>query len=346
VSVRKFFFDAGVGESRAVVTLAGRPERLIIARDGDPAVQVMGARVAARIRSVERALGLAFLDLGDGPDAVLNLAPEIGPVAEGGWIEVEIRSEARTGKGASVRWLGPTTGPLRLLAPGPGIEARLAGLAKGAPIETGAQARAAADQAQEEVFETVFPLRGGGSVAVEITRALTAVDVDLGGRAGEGAKRVMRVANIAALGEAARVLRLKGLGGLVVIDLAGRGHDGSALLVAAREAFAPDNPGVSFGAISRFGTLELTIPRRARGALDALTGDSGTPSDRTLAMQLLRALEREAAMDRGARLEALASPGIAQAAQLFLARLTQCFGDRLSLVADPTRTGFEVLRRC
>jgi hypothetical protein len=48
---------------------------------------------------------------------------------------------------------------------------------------------------------------------------------------------------MAALSLAARILRLKGLGGIVVFDLVGRGHDGQALVTAARNAFAADNPG-------------------------------------------------------------------------------------------------------
>ena len=61
---------------------------------------------------------------------------------------------------------------------------------------------------------------GGGDIAIEPTRALTAIDVDLSDRKGGDAKRVTRQANLAALGMAARLLRLKGLGGIVVIDLA------------------------------------------------------------------------------------------------------------------------------
>lgn len=345
MSGRHFYLDVGVGESRGVVTLDGRPEHLMIARDGDLQVQTLGARVAARIRSVERSLGLAFLDLGEGPDAALNMAPEMGRIAEGGWVEIEVRSEGRSGKGASARWLGAAEGPSRLLAPGPNLEARLTILAKGARIERGPAARALADQAQEEVFETVFLLPGGGSIAVETTRALTAVDVDLGGRPGESAKRAAKAANLAALSHAARVLRLKGLGGLVVVDLAGRGHDGAALLAAARIAFAADNPGVALGAVSRFGTLELTIPRRARPTLDVLVGDGRGPSAITSAMALLRALEREAAGDGGGRFEAVASPEIAGAASPYLARLTGRFGARLGLRTEPNRAGFEVVRQ-
>jgi len=344
MSGRRFHIDRGVGESRGVVTLGGRPERLILVREGAPAVQLLGARVAARVRSVDRALAIAFLDLGEGPDAILNLAAGVGPIVEGGWVEVEIKSEARGGKGGAARWLGPSSGPARLLAAGPSLDDRINALAKGAPVVDGPAARSAADLAQEEALQTVFPLRGG-SIAVEATRALVAVDVDLGAAKGDGAKRAAREANIAALSEAARVLRLKGLGGLVVIDLAGRGQDGPPLLAAARAAFAPDNPGVALGPISRFGTLELTIPRRSRATLEILTDGSGSLSAVTLALALLRALEREAVADGGARLEAVAPPAIATAAQPFLPRLADRFGARVAIRAESGCAAFEVARR-
>ncbi|MEO8812277.1 MAG: ribonuclease E/G, partial [Caulobacteraceae bacterium] len=267
MSERRLYLDVGVGESRGVVSLDGRPERLLIARDGDVACQNLGARSVGRVRRVERAQALAFIGLEAGPDVVLNLTAETGKLVEGAAVEVEIRGEGRSGKGASVRLIGPGEGDPRLLAAAPAMEERLRAFAPGTEVRAGAIARSMADGAQEEALQTVFPLPGGGAISVERTRALTAVDVDLGDRPGTEAKRAARAANFAALGAAARILRLKGLGGLVVIDLVGRGHDGPALLSAARQAFGPDNPGVALGPVSRFGTLELTVPRRARPAV-------------------------------------------------------------------------------
>jgi hypothetical protein len=344
VSERAFFLDEGVGESRAVVTLRGRPERLMIAREGEAPAQRLGARIVARVRSVNRGAGLAFLDLGDGPDAALNLKPGEGPVGEGAWVEAEIRAEARRGKGASARWLGAAEGPARVLTAGPDLGERLAVLARGAAIRIGEAARAAADLAADEALESVFPLPGGGTLAVEPTRALIAVDVDLGARGEDGVKRAARAANLAAIAEAARVLRLKGLGGLVVIDLAGRGADGPALSVAARSAFAPDNPGVAIGPVSRFGTLELAIPRRSRPVIEHLLGVDGGPEPAAQAMAGLRLLEREALADPGGRFELQASPAAAAIARPFLSRLTDRLGARLSLRASEAGAGVLVSR--
>jgi Ribonuclease G/E len=332
---RRAYLDVGIGETRGVVTLDGRPERLLIARDGDAACQAMGAEVVGRVRKVERALALAFVDLGAGPDAVLNLRPEMGRIAEGQALHLEVRTEARAGKGATLRLIGEGQGAPRVLTPAPSLADELAAIIAGPP-RTGAGARDFADQAEAEALETLFPLPGGGAVAIERTRALVAIDVDVGDRPGAEAKRVTRAANLAALTTAARLLRLKGEGGLVVIDLAGRGQDGPPLLAAARAAFGPD-AGVAFGPISRFGTLELTIPRRRRSAGEALLDAAGRPTDLTLALRLVRAIEHAAQADRGARLAAYAAPEIAAAAGPYLPALTARFGGRIALTPEPGR---------
>jgi Ribonuclease G/E len=283
---------------------------------------------------------LAFLEMPHGADAVLNLTAETRSLFEGAWIEVEVRSEPRPGKSASVRFHAPAEGRTRLLAPGPPLEALLQAFAPDAPIVGGAAARDMADIAQQDALETQFAIPGGGSIAVEPTRALVAVDIDLG--AGEGAteKKAARSANLAAIAAAARVLRLKGLSGLVAIDLVGRGHDAASLINEARKEFAPDNPGVALGAISRFGVLELTVPRRLRPAIDILTEGAGTASARTEAFNLVRALEREAGADPGGRFIGLACSEIVAAAARPLARLQERVGRRVALSADASLGDF------
>ena len=333
---RRIYLDTGFGETRGVVTLDGRPERLLVEREGADISARSGAHLVARVVKLDRASGLAFLDLADG-EAVLNLGPETHGLTEGAAIEVEIRAEARRGKAAVARFVAPAEGAPRAMTAPPTLEERLAAHAPGAQLQTGAVARTVADGAQDELFGTLYSLPGGGALSIEPTRALIAIDVDLGDRPGADAKRAARAANFAAIANAARLLRLKGLGGLVVIDLVGRGHDAPALLSAARNAFAPDNPGVALAAVSRFGTLELTVPRRARPTLEILADESGAPSALTRALALVRGLEREAESDRGGRFQALAAPEVAAAAAPALARLIERVGSRVSIAPDPGR---------
>jgi hypothetical protein len=334
VSDRRAFLDRGVGETRGVVTLDGRPERLLIHRDDDDPFLRVGARVVARVAQVDAALATAFVDLGQGRQAVLNFRPDEKPV-RGAALELEVRTEPRRGKLATLRPLGPAEGAPRLIAPAPEVAELVSRLARVPTLTEGRAAREQADAAEAEALEMLHPLPGGGEIAIEPTRALVAVDVDVGARGGSDAKRVTRAANLAALAEAARLLRLKGLGGLVVIDLAGRGHEATALLAAARLAFAPDNPGVAMGQIGRFGTLELTLPRRERSVIERLLGEDGHPTALALAHRLMRRLLAEGEAQGGARLVARCAPDVADAARSLAPGLAARIGARFEIEAQP-----------
>jgi Ribonuclease G/E len=341
MSERRIYLDRGIGEARGVVTLDGRPERLFVRRDDDDPRLMLGARLLARVATIEPALGTAFLDLGAGAEAILPFRPEMRPV-RGQAMEVEIRAEPRRGKLAVARALASSAssgakGAPRLIAEAPDVAAELESLVHGATLVNGPAARQMADEAEAEALEILHPLPGGGQIAIEPTRALTAIDVDLSDRKGGDAKRVTRQANLAALGMAARLLRLKGLGGIVVIDLVGRGHDGAALLAAARVAFGPDNPGVSIGPVGRFGTMELSLPRRTRPLAERLCRDDGAPSDRTLAQRLIRRLQAEAEAMPGSRLVGACAPGVAAAAAPLAAALAGQIGSRFVITPDPGR---------
>lgn len=328
MSERAVFIDRAIGETRGVITLDGRAERLLIARDGGDPMLGVGARGIARVRKVDKALGIIFLELAGGADAVLPLKRE-APLTEGQAVEIEIRSEPRAGKSAAARLIGEGEGAPKMLSPAPDMADELSLLSKGAKVVEGRAARDAADEAEAQALDIIHPLPGGGSIAIEETRALVAVDVDVGERKGADTKRVARQANLTALGAGARLLRLKGLGGLVVFDLAGRGHDGRALLDAARAAFAPDNPGVAISPVSRFGTLELTIPRRRRSALDILRADPAL----TTALRLIRAIEREGAAAPGAWLNASCAAVVAKAARPYESALAERLGARFEIAA-------------
>ncbi|MDO8323300.1 MAG: ribonuclease E/G, partial [Phenylobacterium sp.] len=152
MSVRKLYLDRAIGETRGVVLLDGAPERLLIARDGDGPLTQLGARLVGRVRKVEPAFASAFIDLG-GVEALMSFKPDARPV-EGQALEVEIRSEPRDGKLATVRLIGPAEGKPRLLTAAPDIAEQLTFFARDTPILEGRAARAMADAAEAEALET------------------------------------------------------------------------------------------------------------------------------------------------------------------------------------------------
>jgi len=335
MSRRGLYLDRAPGESRGVITLNGLPERLLIVRTDDPPAQAVGARSIARVRRIERSLASAFLDIGEGPEAILPLTGAAKPLAEGAAVEIEIVAQARRGKGAVARLIGPAEGAPRILSPGPSLIDRLAAFAPSHAIVEGAEARDVADAAEDAALAIEHALPGGGSITIEPTRALTAIDVDLGAAGGD-ARQAARRTNLTAISEAARLLRLKSLGGLIIFDLIGANHDGAALTKALAAAFEPDQPGVSIGPVSRFGVLQLIVPRRATPVADLLCGDDGLASATTTALRMLRGIEREGRADGGARLTGRCSPEAARAASPYMDELADRLGRRFEIRAEPS----------
>jgi ribonuclease G len=102
------------------------------------------------------------------------------------------------------------------------------------------------------------PLPDGGSLMIEPTAALTAIDVN----AGAGAN--ILAVNLGAAAEIARQLRLRHIGGLIVIDFVSmpRPRDGAKIGQALASALADDAAQTHILAMSRFGLIEMTRERR------------------------------------------------------------------------------------
>lgn len=143
-----------------------------------------------------------------------------------------------------------------------------------------------------------WPLPGGGSIAVERTRALTAIDVDTGSAGGRRASGSDRMAvNIAAAREAARLIRFRNVSGLIVVDFAGSGSQTPqmALIGAIRDGFFGDRAAVRLGTISDHGLLEISRERLGPSLFELTAGDppqTWATNVETRLLSRLRALVR------------------------------------------------------
>jgi ribonuclease E len=121
----------------------------------------------------------------------------------------------------------------------------------------------------ETIFERRVPLKSGGSIVVDPTEALVSVDVNSGrSTQGRGMEETALRTNLEAAEEIARQLRLRDLGGLVVIDfidMYDRKHQ-QEVERSLRNALKRDKARVEVSRISRFGLLELSR-QRIRSAL-------------------------------------------------------------------------------
>ncbi|WP_396593755.1 ribonuclease E/G [Brevundimonas sp. R86498] len=325
------FLDDTPGEVRGVVVRNGRYERLILQREDESPMHRPGARGVGRVTRVEPALRAAFVDLGGaGPAGFLPLGKgQTVRVGEG--VEIEVTAAPREAKGPTLRRLGAPSGSVGLITPGPDVVAQLQALAPGVEPVRGIEAIRASREAEEAALASgeVFTDRGL-DVAVQRTRALIAVDIDHAPAAGRDARKGRAEANRYGLEQTARMIRLKGWGGLVVVDLVGTALDPAEVGAMAKAAF--DGDGATFGPMSRFGVLQLALPWRARPVEEVLNDASGRPSLLSRAIAVVRALRHDLLCDTGTpRLVARCAPDEAALAAPLAARL----GPRAIVQADP-----------
>ena len=114
------------------------------------------------------------------------------------------------------------------------------------------------------IYEKKVPLKSGGSIVIDPTEALVSIDVNSGKSTGEkGVEDTAFKTNMEAAEEVARQLRLRDLGGLIVIDfidMRDRKHK-AEVEKALKTALKADKARVSVDKISQFGLLEMSRQR-------------------------------------------------------------------------------------
>ncbi len=111
----------------------------------------------------------------------------------------------------------------------------------------------------EDLFQDYGLLRSGGSIIIQQTAALTAVDINRGGD-----DRPSMEINLEAAEEIARQIRLRNIGGIVVIDFLKlpKKDDQNRLLKALEPIFNTDPCTVQIHGLTSLGLLEITRKRR------------------------------------------------------------------------------------
>jgi ribonuclease G len=163
--------------------------------------------------------------------------------------------------------------------------------------EPGFAERHGLTDAFEQALAPRLNLEGGGDIAIENTLAFTAIDVNLGAassRRGRAGAAILAV-NLAAAGAIARQLRLRNIGGAVIVDfISMTSRDQRRAVEAAFAAAAAADPmPTEILGWTRLGHLELTRKRGAASIADRMLVPSGggrAKSPATVALELLRAL--------------------------------------------------------
>lgn len=176
---------------------------------------------------------------------------------------------------------------------------------------------------EEEIARLSRPrvaLPSGGWITIETTEALTAVDVNSGSFVQSGGLEETSLAvNLEAAAETGRQIRLRGIGGLIVVDFIhlSEGSHAARVLAALEQSLSFDRAPVQISPMTEFGIVAITRKRLreplARRTSMACGGCGGTGRAATadgMALEILRRVEREAAASPGAELVVTAAPEV------------------------------------
>ena len=126
----------------------------------------------------------------------------------------------------------------------------------------------------QDAFARQVALKSGGYLVIDETEALIAVDVNTGHYKGKGSQEdAIREVNLEAVDEVARQLRLRNIGGLVVLDLIdmkSRKHQ-REVYRALKDALRRDRARTNVLEISELGLLEMSRQRQDSSILSQLT---------------------------------------------------------------------------
>ena len=166
----------------------------------------------------------------------------------------------------------------------------------------------------ESAFQREVRLPSGGSIVIDPTEAMTSIDIN-SARATKGGdiEETAFNTNLEAAEEIARQLRLRDLGGLVVIDFIDMTPVRHQREVEnrMRDAVRQDRARIQLGRISRFGLLEMSrqrlrpsIGETSQGVCPRCNGTGHVRGVESLALSVLRLMEEEAIKDNTQQVQA------------------------------------------
>ena len=200
----------------------------------------------------------------------------------------------------------------------------------------------------ETAYQREVKLTSGGSIVIDDAEALVAIDINSSqATSGKDIEETAVKTNVEACEEIGRQLRLRDIGGLVVIDFIDmmRLENKRSVEDAMREALSEDRARVQIGRISRFGLMELSRQRLRSSLKERWTQDINT-----LSTAVLRLLEEESSKDKTSEVRAIVSPDMSalllNERRVRLNDIEARSNVKLVVISDATRpdSRFEVIR--
>ena len=167
----------------------------------------------------------------------------------------------------------------------------------------------------ETAYQHEVKLPSGGSIVIDQTEALISIDINSSrSTRGSDIEDTALNTNLEAADEIARQLRLRDVGGLIVIDFIDMGPTRNQREVEnrMRDALKDDRARVQTGRISRFGLLEMSRQRLrpSLGETSAIVcprcnGQGTIRADKSLALSVMRLIEETTIREPGAHIRAV-----------------------------------------
>ncbi len=207
----------------------------------------------------------------------------------------------------------------------------------------------------EQAFRRQVPLKSGGCLVIDETEAMIAIDVNTGRHKGKGNQEdIILEVNLEAVDEVARQLRLRNIGGLVVIDLIDMKSRKCQNTVyrAMKTALKKDRARTNVLPISELGLMEMTRQRVEESLLSSSVIDCpychGRGNVRSplgvsveIQRQLAAALRRYRGRNEIPNLQVVVHPTVLDRLrredEAFLVELEKRFNGRLVFRSDPSR---------
>jgi ribonuclease G len=178
------------------------------------------------------------------------------------------------------------------------------------------------EEALRAAIHRRVPLKSGGSLVIDQGEALTAIDVNTGSFIGkDDLEKTITRNNLEACDEVARQLRLRNIGGIIVVDFVDMEKESNRKMVwdAFQKALARDSTRCNITKISELGLVEMTRKRTRESLLQMITDPCPTCSGRgviksttSLAHEILREVRRVGATVKADRILVECPPPVAE----------------------------------
>ncbi len=277
--------EEAIGETRAAIYRGKNLQEVYLWRDSQAHLPRVGDIFVGKISKIEKQIMSAFIDLGEGNSGLLrfamaNSAPRL---TEGQMLELKIKKSAEKHKSALVEFISVSNAKfpkkIKSVTMKDFIKTRFGEVKFINEKPSGIS----------DLCEPIVPLAAGGSICIEHTQAGTMIDVD--SQSAPKFKTAMEAVKMAA-----KQIRLRGIGGLILLDLPNlrSAKQRADVWQTFVDGFNLDKSIVKIAPMSRFGTIEMTRSKTGLPLAEICLDKCGQPTAETIALWGLRRLVGEA----------------------------------------------------